>query len=175
MKQHAIAEIAALVEAIHPDGEWMINIAVARVVILRPLRLIPRLTGPHIFCSRSELREGITAGTAGLTAKWLSAKNWARREIIHDIITGQREGGCAAGALAGVVHSDGEVRACECSLLIWERQGFRYDLRRMWHRSACATPTNSGHTMSVHPGMLCRQVCCNHRTRGEGWLALVGN
>lgn len=139
INQHAVVQTGAVVESIHPDGEWMVNIArgagrdpTAVEVDPEAYRLAHRLI-------RERVERGGYKGHSGhLAAQWLSAKNVARREIIQDIITGQRKGGgCTAGAVAGVIQSDGNVKACE---MIDDSLGnvrdFDYDLRRVWQSQA---------------------------------------
>jgi MoaA/NifB/PqqE/SkfB family radical SAM enzyme len=135
LNQHVIKETAALVESIHPDGEWMINIArgngrdqAAVEVDPDAYRLAHKLIDERIA-------RGAYKGHGGhWTAKWLSAKNAARRDIIYDIITGQRTGGgCAAGAIAGVIQSDGTVKACEMlDASLGNLRDFNYNLAALW-------------------------------------------
>jgi MoaA/NifB/PqqE/SkfB family radical SAM enzyme len=133
--QHVVAEMAALVETVHPAGEWMINIARGASRDPAAIEVNPEAYREAHLLLQARIERGKYNGHSGhLAAKWLSAKNAARREIIYDIVTGKREGGgCAAGAAAGVIHSDGEVRACE---MLDDSMGnvrnFDYDLRRMW-------------------------------------------
>ena len=100
---------------IHPDGEWMVNIArgggrdpTATEVDPAAYRLAHELI-------EARIARGAYKGHGGhWGAKWLSAKNAARRDIIFEIINGRRPGGgCAAGSLGGVVYSDGSVKVCE--------------------------------------------------------------
>jgi MoaA/NifB/PqqE/SkfB family radical SAM enzyme len=132
--QHAIRETATLVESIHA-GEWMINIArgngrdpTAVDVDPEAYRLAHRLIEDRIA-------RGAYTGHAGhWTAKWLSAKNAARRDIIYEIIRGERAGGgCAAGSLAGVIYSDGGVGACEMlDRTLGNLRDFDFDLCKLW-------------------------------------------
>jgi len=135
LNQHVVRETAALVESIHPEGEWMINIArgisrdqTAVEVDPEAYRLAHRII-------ENRIARGAYKGHSGhWTAKWLSAKNAARREIINEIIKGHRTGGgCAAGALAGVIQTDGTVKACEMlDDSLGNIRDFDYDLVKLW-------------------------------------------
>ena len=72
------------------------------------------------------------------TAKWLSAKNAARRNVIYEIINGQRAGGgCTAGSVAGVIQSDGAVKACEMlDDSLGNIRDFNYNLVDLWRANA---------------------------------------
>jgi MoaA/NifB/PqqE/SkfB family radical SAM enzyme len=139
--QHAVRETAAFVEEIHPDGEWLINIArglgrdpSAVEVDIEAYRLA------HQVIEERKARGAYRGHGGHWSAKWLSAKNAARREIIYEIVQGHRAGGgCAAGALAGVIQSDGTVKACE---MLDDRpplgnlRDYDYDLARLWQSEA---------------------------------------
>ena len=135
INQHVVAQTGALVEAIHPDGEWMVNIARGAGRDPTAVEVDPDAYRMAHKLIRERVERGGYKGHSGhLAAQWLTAKNVARREIIQDIVTGHREGGgCAAGAIAGVIQSDGNVKACE---MIDDSLGnvrdFDYDLRRVW-------------------------------------------
>lgn len=135
INQHVVRETAALVEDIHPEGEWMINIArgdgrdqTAVEVDAEAYRLAHSLIDDRIA-------RGAYRGHGGhWSAKWLSAKNAARRDIIYEIVRGERAGGgCAAGSLAGVIYSDGGVGACEMlDRPLGNLRDFDCDLVRLW-------------------------------------------
>ncbi|HEX8300481.1 radical SAM protein [Sphingomonas sp.] len=132
--QHAIRETADLVESIHP-GEWMINIARgdgrdehAVEVDAEAYRLA------HHLIDERRKRGGFRVHSGHWSAKWLSAKNAARRDIIYEIIRGERNGGgCTAGSLAGVIYSDGGVNACEMlDRPFGNLRDFDFDLVKLW-------------------------------------------
>lgn len=139
--QHTIRETAKFVEEIHPEGEWLINIA--RGNSRDPAAVEVDISAYQLAHKLIEERKarGAYRGHGGhWAAKWLSAKNAARREIIYEIVTGKRSGGgCAAGALAGVIQSDGTVKACE---MLDDRpplgnlRDYDYDLVRLWQAQA---------------------------------------
>jgi MoaA/NifB/PqqE/SkfB family radical SAM enzyme len=139
--QHAVRETAAFVEEIHPDGEWLINIArgsgrdpTAVEVDIEAYQLA------HQLIEQRKARGAYRGHGGHWSAKWLSVKNAARREIIYEIVGGRRAGGgCAAGALAGVIQSDGTVKACEMlddRPPIGNLRDFDYDLVKLWQSAA---------------------------------------
>lgn len=133
--QATVREISAFVEEIHPDGEWMVNIArgggrdpTATEVDPAAYRLAHDLI-------EARIARGAYKGHGGhWGAKWLSAKNAARRDIIFEIINGKRPGGgCAAGSLGGVVYSDGSVKVCEMlDTPLGNLRDHDYDLAHIW-------------------------------------------
>jgi MoaA/NifB/PqqE/SkfB family radical SAM enzyme len=140
--QHQIRDIAALIDTIHPNGEWAINIARgngrdphAIEVDPNAYRLAHELVDKRI--AQGRCYKGKIAGTP-FSQKWLSAKNAVRREVIYDIITTERPGGgCAAGSLGGVLYSDGALKVCE--MLdddLGNVRDFEYDLAKMWANEA---------------------------------------
>lgn len=134
--QHHIDALGALVEDIHPDGEWMINIARGDGRDQNAVHVDPASYARAHELIADRVSRGTYRGHNGhWTAKWLSAKNAARRDIIFDIINGGRfRGGCTAGTLGGVVQSDGTVKVCE---MIDEPMGnlrdHDYDLAAVWN------------------------------------------
>lgn len=137
--QDEVAAIARLVERIHPDGEWMVNIA--RGASRDPSAVsvdVQRYREAHEHIER-RMRTGSYRGHAGhVTAGWLCAKNATRRKVIQAIIEGREPGGgCAAGALGGVVYSDGEVAACEMlDRSFGNLHDWNYDLPKLWKSAA---------------------------------------
>jgi len=133
--QDSIDALGALVEDIHPDGEWMINIARGDGRDQNAVYVDPASYARAHELIASRVSRGTYKGHNGhWTAKWLSAKNAARRDIIFDIMNGGRfKGGCTAGTLGGVIQSDGIVKVCE---MIDEPMGdlrsHDYDLRAVW-------------------------------------------
>jgi MoaA/NifB/PqqE/SkfB family radical SAM enzyme len=139
--QHAIRETAELVERIHPSGEWLINIARGAGRDPRAVEVDTEAYKlAHDLIEQRKARGAYRGHSGHGTAKWLSAKNAARREIIYEIVGGRRAGGgCAAGALAGVIQSDGVVKACE---MLDDRpplgnlRDYDFDLGKLWQDSA---------------------------------------
>ncbi len=137
--QDTVAEIAAAVEKVHPDGEWMVNITrgTPRDPQASNVQLSAYNQAHQIIDQR--IAAGRYRGHGGhLSAKWLSAKNAIRRQIISDIMEGKREGGrCAAGSLGGVIYSDGSVKVCEMlDKPLGNLRDFNYDLAALWNGEA---------------------------------------
>ena len=139
--QDTVEEIGALVEKIHPEGEWMINIT--RGESRDPQATDVQLSAYHkaheIIARR--IAEGRYQGHGGhQTAKWLSAKNAVRRTIISDVVKGQHQGGrCAAGSLGGVIYSDGSVKVCEMlDKPLGNLRDFNCDLGALWNSETAA-------------------------------------
>jgi len=133
--QDEVRELADWVETIHPEGEWMVNLVrgEARDDSLKNVDLSAYRLAHEIIRKRTD--GGRARGHRGhIGSSWLSAKNAVRREIILDIANGHRSGGgCAAGALGGVIHTDGSVWACEMEHdKIGDLQDFGFDLRALW-------------------------------------------
>ncbi len=137
--QHQVEEIAKLVERVNPDGEWMVNITRGETRDPRSIDVdLASYDLAHTLIER-RIAEGRYRGHTGhLTASWLTAKNATRRKVIHDTVAGRREGGgCAAGALGGVIYSDGAVHACELlENSLGNIRDFDYDLAALWNASA---------------------------------------
>ncbi len=135
VNQHQVDEIGAEVERLNPDGEWMINITRGEPRDPQAIDVHPNMYRRADALIRERTEAGRMPGHGGhQTAKWLTAKNVARRQLILDIVEGRREGGgCSAGALAGVVYSDGEVHACEMlDDPLGNVQDFDGDLAALW-------------------------------------------
>lgn len=143
--QQEIAAIGAVVEAVHPGGEWMVNIT----------RGDPRDPGSievdveHYWQAHEIIEARIRAGryrghTGHFTASWLSAKNATRRKVIRSIVEGHEPGGgCAAGSLGGVIFNDGQVGACELlERTIGNIRDYDYDLPRLWNSPAAVDLRN---------------------------------
>jgi MoaA/NifB/PqqE/SkfB family radical SAM enzyme len=92
--QDEVDEIAAVVEEVNPDGEWMVN-------IVRGEPRDPNATSVDVdkYWRAHEIidqriRQGRYKGHGGhMTAPWLSAKNATRRKVIKRILKGQCNGG----------------------------------------------------------------------------------
>lgn len=139
INQHSVRETAAFVEEIHPDGEWLINIARGDGRDPRAVEVDPEAYELAQRLVQDRVRRGRWRGHGGhLSAKWLSAKNAARRDIIGEMIDGGSfKGGCAAGATAGVIQSDGIVKACEMiDDPLGDLRAYDFDLPRLWADAA---------------------------------------
>ena len=176
VNQATVREIAAFVEEIHPEGEWMVNIArgggrdpTATEVDPAAYRLAHDLI-------EARIARGAYKGHGGhWAAKWLSAKNAARRDIIFEIINGKRQGGgCAAGSLGGVVYSDGSVKVCEMlDAPLGNLRDFDYDLPRIW---AGAAARRMRHEIQA-TGCQCTQECflsVSMLIQPDAWRRMTG-
>lgn len=140
--QLTIEEIGSAVEKIHPEGEWMINITrgTPRDPEAANIQLSAYKRAHELIDQR--IAEGKYRGHSGhWTAKWLSAKNAVRRQLISDIVEGKREGGrCAAGSLGGVIYSDGSVKVCEMlDKPLGNIRDFNYDLAALWNSATASS------------------------------------
>lgn len=134
--QNLIDYISGIVEKIHPDGEWMINItrgnprdAESGTVSIDNYSRASELINNRI------IQRSYHGHSGHLTAKWLTAKNNVRRQVIEEILKGKkRGGGCSAGALIAVITHDGAVYPCE---LYDENFGNLrengYDFKTLWN------------------------------------------
>jgi MoaA/NifB/PqqE/SkfB family radical SAM enzyme len=137
--QDTIEEIGAEVEKLNPEGEWMINITRGnpRDPEASNVKLSAYKKAHEIIDRR--IAEGRYKGHGGhLGAKWLSAKNAVRRQVISDIMENKREGGrCAAGSIGGVIYSDGSVKVCEMlDKPLGNLRDFNYNLKAVWSSEA---------------------------------------
>lgn len=133
--QYIIEEINEIIENIHPEGEWCVN-------IIRGDPRDPNAKNVELenYCKVDELinnrkRNGFYKGYSGhLTSRWLSAKNAARRKIIYKILKNNyKGGGCSAGSLAGVVYPDGSVYPCELiHYSIGNLKDYDFNLPLLW-------------------------------------------
>lgn len=156
--QDEVDDIGALVERIHPDGEWMVNL----------VRGAPREStvgdaSPASYeCAQRFIARRIAAGryrghSGHPSAKWISAKNATRRKIISKIIRGEDyEAGCAAGSLGGVVFSDGQVYPCEMlDVCLGNLRDYDYDLPRLWN----SPRADEARCWIQHANCTCTQEC----------------
>lgn len=133
--QHQVEEISADVQEMNPDGEWLVNITRGAPRDPQAVDVDPEAyrTAQALIDRRVAAKE--YRGHSGhWTAGWLSAKNAVRRQVILDIIAGQREGGgCAAGSIGGVIYSDGRVGPCEMlDESLGNLRDFDFDLDALW-------------------------------------------
>jgi MoaA/NifB/PqqE/SkfB family radical SAM enzyme len=134
--QHEVEKIGEEIARIHPDGEWMVNITRGK-----PREPAASEVDPARYCTAHEMierrvAEGTFKGHSGhSTAKWLTAKNAARRKVIMSMLKGNHSGGgCAAGSLAGVIYSDGRVFPCEMlEEPIGNVRDFDFDFPKLWN------------------------------------------
>jgi len=137
--QHEIPQIANVVHSVNPGGEWMVNIIRGEVrdPSSNDVRSDSYIEAYQLIRQRVEAGSYKGHGGHG-TAKWLSAKNAARREIIIRTLQGTCSGGgCAAGSLGGVIYADGEVKACEMlNDSLGNLRDFNFDLGTLWNASA---------------------------------------
>jgi radical SAM protein with 4Fe4S-binding SPASM domain len=134
--QTIIEELSDIVEKIHPEGEWCINIirGESRNSNAMNVDLENYYKANDIIDRR--IKDGTYKGYSGhASASWLSAKNAARRNIIYKILKNQyKGGGCSAGSLGGVIYPDGSAYACEMlNKQIGNLRDFNYDLSRLWN------------------------------------------
>ena len=88
--QASVREIAAFVEQIHPDGEWMVNIARGEGRDPTATQVDPNAYRLAQDLIEERIARGAYKGHGGhWSARWLSAKNSARRDIIFEIINGR--------------------------------------------------------------------------------------
>jgi MoaA/NifB/PqqE/SkfB family radical SAM enzyme len=133
--QHEVPAIARLAEELNPEGEWMVNVTRGRPRDPAALEVDPE---NYLFAHKlikRRIEERRYRGHGGhSTGPWLTAKNATRRRMIHDTLTGRRKGGgCSAGALSGVIYSDGTVRPCELlDHTIGNVRDFGCDLAELW-------------------------------------------
>ena len=151
--QDCIEDIAATAERINPRGEWLFN-------VVRGVSRDPRASGvdPRVYRQVHELIQrkietGHWSGHQGhLTAGWLSAKNATRRKIIAQTLEGTYDGGgCAAGALAGVIYSDGMVAPCETlNANFGNIREYACNLARIWNSPRADEARNRIQEMRCH-------------------------
>jgi len=137
--QDTVEEIGHVIEELHPAGEWMINITRGnpRNPKAANVRLSAYIKAHELISQR--IKEGRYQGHSGhRTAKWLSAKNAVRRQVIESIMRGKRKGGrCAAGSIGGVIFNDGSVKACEMlDNSLGNLRDFNHDLALLWNGDA---------------------------------------
>lgn len=134
--QNLIDDISGIVEKIHPDGEWMVNVTRGN-----PRDAKSGSVAIDKYSRASELindrirRNSFPGHSGHLTAKWLTAKNTVRRQVIEETLKGKKKGGgCSAGALIAVISHDGAVYPCE----LYD-EGFGnlrengYDFKSLWN------------------------------------------
>lgn len=134
--ENIVSDISGIIEKIHPEGEWMINITRGKPRAPDSGNINPEnyLLAHKIIEDR--IKKGKYKGHSGhFTSKWLTAKNIVRRKAIMKILDGKyKGGGCSAGSLAGVVFSDGSVYPCEMyDKKIGNLIDFDFNLKHLWN------------------------------------------
>lgn len=139
--QDIIKEISDITESTLPDGEWCINLqrgsSPDEDTGTDPLKYF---SAYGIIDSR--IRNRNYKGYSGhFSAKWLTAKNAARRKIIYRILNNDyRGGGCTAGSVLGVIYPDGSVFPCEMqSRPIGNLRDYGYDFPALWNSKQADT------------------------------------
>lgn len=134
--QYMIDEISEIIETIHPDGEWMINLTRGKT---RDSASEEFQTENYIKAHKiiqNRIKNHSYKGHSGhISARWLTAKNSVRRnEIIKICKHKHKGGGCSAGSIGGVIFSDGSVYPCE---LLNKSSGnlrdFDFQLAELWN------------------------------------------
>lgn len=173
--QHILEEINSIVEGVHPNGEWCINLVRGKPKDCNIQNVdLENYKKVHNIIDR-RIRNGTYKGYEGhFSAKWLTAKNAARRKIIYKIIGNEyKGGGCSAGSLGGVVYPDGSVFACE---LLKESFGnlkdFNYNFPLLWNSKKADEIRN----LIQDNNCLCTQECnlsTNFLIQPRTWPSLI--
>jgi radical SAM protein with 4Fe4S-binding SPASM domain len=134
--QYIIEEISEIIESIHPEGEWMINLirGKTRDSASEEIKLDNYIKAHTII--RNRIKSHTYKGHSGhISAKWLTAKNSVRRKTITKIYENNyKGGGCSAGSLGGVIFNDGSVYPCELiNKSIGNLRDFDFNLPELWN------------------------------------------
>lgn len=134
--QDIIEEISKIIENVHRDGEWMVNITRgnARDSIANKVNYENYYKAQEIIKNR--ISKGTYKGHSGhTTARWLSAKNSVRRNVIKSILENEyKGGGCSAGSVGGVIYSDGSVYPCELlNDSFGNLRDYDFNLKQIWN------------------------------------------
>jgi MoaA/NifB/PqqE/SkfB family radical SAM enzyme len=138
--QNIIPEIGHIVESIHPDGEWCINLIRGNPEDIEIDKVNPENYSKAGEIINRRIKEGSYKGYKGhTTAKWLTAKNIVRRRIIRKVLENNyRGGGCSAGSLGGVVYPDGSVFACELlNKSFGNLRDYDFNFPLLWNSKKC--------------------------------------
>lgn len=134
--QNLLEDISGIVEKIHHDGEWMINITRGNPRDAKSGTVdIDKYSRASELINNRIIQKSYHGHSGHLTAKWLTAKNNVRRQVIEEILKGKkRGGGCSAGSFIAVITHDGGVYPCE---LYDENFGNLrengYDFKSLWN------------------------------------------
>jgi radical SAM protein with 4Fe4S-binding SPASM domain len=134
--QNIVEEISEIIESIHSDGEWMVNITRgnARDSISNDINYENYFRAQEIIKAR--IAKGTYKGHSGhFTARWLSAKNSVRRNVIKNILENKyKGGGCSAGSVGGVIYPDGSVYPCELlNDSFGNLKDYGFNLKLLWN------------------------------------------
>jgi radical SAM protein with 4Fe4S-binding SPASM domain len=134
--QEIIEDISVIIENIHIDGEWMVNITRGntRDSIANNVKYENYYKAQEIIKNR--ITKGTYKGHSGhATARWLSAKNSVRRNVIKSILENKyKGGGCSAGSIGGVIYPDGSVFPCELlNDSFGNLRDYDFNLKRLWN------------------------------------------
>lgn len=136
--EHIVEEMSAIVEEMHPDGEWMVNIVRGKARDARAGDVdIANYDMAQELIRMKRERNAAGNHSGHFSAKWLSAKNVVRRKMISDIVQNKREGGaCTAASFGGVIFADGSVYPCEMlDKSFGNLRDHNFDLTKMWNSS----------------------------------------
>lgn len=133
--QDIISSINDISENVLPDGEWCINLCRGAGKDDGTETDPAKYMTAHDLIDKRIKRNEYKGYSGHATAKWLTAKNAARRRIIYRIAENDyKGGGCAAGSILGVIYPDGSVYPCE---LLSKRFGnvrdFDYNFPALWN------------------------------------------
>jgi MoaA/NifB/PqqE/SkfB family radical SAM enzyme len=175
INQNIIEEIGNIVENIHKDGEWCINIirGKPKESDIMKVELKNYLKADEIIEKR--IRNGSYKGYSGhFSAKWLSAKNTVRRKIIYKILENKyKGGGCSAGSLGGVVYPDGSVFPCELlNKSFGNLKDYDYKFPLLWN----SKKANEIRNLIQDSRCICTQECnlsSNFLIQPQTWPSLI--
>lgn len=173
--QNIVQEISDIVETIHPDGEWCINIIRGNPIDSELNNVLPENYSKAGEIISRRIKEGSYKGYSGhSTAKWLTAKNIVRRKIIYKILENKyKGGGCSAGSLGGVIYPDGSVYACELlNKSFGNIKDYNYNLPLLWNSKKADTIRN----WIQDSKCICTQECnlsANFLIQPQIWPSLV--
>jgi radical SAM protein with 4Fe4S-binding SPASM domain len=134
--QNIVDEISEIVRHINPHREWMINLIRGEVRDSYSKNVnLSAYYRAHEIIDNWKKSDKDFGHNGHFTAKWLSAKNVVRRNVIGQIVDGKNySGNCSAGILAGVIYCDGSVYPCE---LLHKSMGnireYDYNLELLWN------------------------------------------
>ncbi len=172
--QDIINRLSEITETVLPDGEWCINfhrgIGKDDNAFTDPDKYIIAHNSIDERIKRNEY--GGYSGHA--SAKWLTAKNAARRKIIYRIIKDEyKGGGCTAGSIFGVIYPDGSVYPCELlSKPLGNVKDYDYDLPALWN----SDNADAAREWIQDTKCLCTHECAlstNFLIQPRTWLPLI--
>lgn len=173
--QEIIEEISEIINTVHSDGEWMVNLVrgKTRDTEAGDVELDNYNKAQSIINNRIKNRS--YKGHSGhFSAKWLSAKNSVRRKVISEIVQNKKEGGaCSAGSIAGVIYADGSVYPCELlSSSFGNLRDYDFNLEKLWNSKTAIDIRNR--IQETH--CICTQECflsTNFLIQPQLWPQLI--